>query len=218
MKTIAVVIPVENHETLSNLLDCISHNIMMPTKIFLINNTPSPIVIPQILPDVGVEIVTPVKPLGINASWRLGFQLARNFQLICMFHDDILISFDFFRKIQQASSIRPMASVYIPSVEKDAKKLNKFMYTNAICESTNNHQGFCFVLRGEFLRDLPVIPATLTTYFGDAWIYFWTSNVWRRPWVKLTNVLAYHHARTDAAPANLYQQEQLAYEAIIKTL
>lgn len=218
MKTIAVVIPVENHATLSNLLDCIAHNIMMPTTIVLINNTAQPIVVPQILPGVKVEIVNPYKPMSRNASWRLGFKMARESQLICMFHDDILISYDFFRKIRQVSNEYPMASCYCPSVEKDAKRLNRFMFMKATCEIMNAPQAHCFVLRGEFLRDLPIIPETLTTFFGAAWIWFWTSQIWSRPWIRVLNALVFHHEGDSINTSGLYQQEKVIFDVAINEL
>jgi hypothetical protein len=214
LKTIAVVIPVENHKTLSNLLDCIAHNIMMPNQIVLINNTSEPLLIPQSLPGVKVEIINPSKPLSINASWRHGFKIVRESQLICMFHDDILISYDFFRKIRQASNEYPMASVYCPAVEKDATRLNRFMFTGAEYEKRHTPQDCCFVLRGEFLRDLPIIPHELTTYFGAAWIHFWTSEIWRRPWITVKNALAFHHDGDSMDTSALYETEQTIFEGL----
>lgn len=193
MKTIAAVIPVHDTEKLHGLLECVVRNTMHPTHIILINNTgrEGGVIVPVLLPNTKIEIYEPSSPMGINASWKKGFALARECNLIAVLRNDILIGYDFFQKARQASNQIPMASVYCPTVETDPKRLNKFMFEAASCSKMKDPTDTAFVLRSEFLQDLPTIPSELTTYHGADWIFLWTSQIWRRNWIQINNALAF---------------------------
>lgn len=222
MKTISAVIPVFSKESLHFLLECIARNTLLPTRLILIDNTgKGDLIVPMPMPGVTVDIIEPRNPMKTNASWRKGFALAREANLIAILRDDILLGYDFFQKARQASNYWPMASVYCPAVEPNAKKLNRFMYERAECEKMKAPEDLAFVLRSEYLRDLPAIPDALGTYFGAEWIHLWTARIWMRPWIRINNTLVFSHkpvniaSPDDKAP---YEAERKIFETLIHDL
>lgn len=220
MKTIAAVIPAFDINKLHGLLECIARNTMLPTRLILINNTQGDVIVPMKMPGTKIDIIDPPSPMSVNASWRKGFELGRECNLICIFRDDILISYDFFQKVRQASNKHPMASVYCPAVEKDPNKLNRFMFSEAQCSKMKGPEDLVFVLRSEFLRDLPMVPQELTTFFGTKWIWTWTSQIWMRSWVKVNNALAFlnNGPIVNAKNKELWKGEKKIFDTLVQEL
>jgi hypothetical protein len=223
VKTIAVIIPVVQQDLFDNLLICIAKNTLLPNHIIIINNSGSPIIISQPkLAQVHITILDQDKPLGVNASWRLGFRHAAEYNLVSVLNDDLLISYDFFAKIRNASNQHPNASVFCPQTVKDPKTLlDQMDKGDAVCEPMNRREGWAFTIRGECLRGMPVIPGKLTTFCGDDWIFLWTSQIRRRPWMKVKNALAFHYGGVSLPnhKANgLLQTEKMIYQQLVSDL
>lgn len=226
MKTMAVIIPVVQPDLFDNLMTCISKNTQLPNKIIVINNSGKPLVVPYHFPTsphpVEVMVLDQTHPLGVNASWRLGLRHASGYNLISILNDDLLLAYDFFEKIRKASNQYPKASAYCPNTVKNPKDIMMKFHEHEIeCATMARREGWAFTIRGELLADIPVIPSALTMFFGDDWIYRWTAQILRRPWIKVKNALAFHYCGVSVGRDGtnvLLQKEKLIYQQLISDL
>jgi hypothetical protein len=196
MQHFAVILIVSDIEKYLTIMSSIAKNKRHPDLIFIVNNSDASLKAPLSLKNTTFKIFDQHYPVSHNSAIRLGFRQIDS-DLIFLLTDDDIIDSSYFESIRIAAVHNSQASVFYPA--------------------SNNSHKCCLSIRGSIIPDIPIIPSSLTTYFGAEWIFFWTSTVMNRPWIEVSATSAVCNKTIDFE-SDLFKMEADIFNTIISGL
>jgi hypothetical protein len=187
--------------------------------IFVINNSMSSLPAAVMTKKTTIRIIDQHYPIARNAAIRIGFRNADSADMITVLDDTMRIGSAFFENMMAAVNAHPGVSVFCPALVDNPVALAAPPVEELYTATTHDVENRCITIRGEAMVAMPMIPSTLTTYYGNAWIYFWTATLRNRHWLTVSNALAYQ-PQNNVPPFDqaLFESETEIYDRIMLSL
>ena len=187
---ISVVIPVIKTEFLPVLLDKIKDNTVRPDEILVVANDNQKEIkaICNKFRAMRVRCLMQDKNIGVNASWNLGLDTARN-DIVCFLNDDVAINNYFFDLLTETFRQSSQIGYVVPSTVLTTEAQIVEGADKPIFSHLQHREGWAFAIRK---NDIKPIPGELMTFFGDDWFYNQTVEMGLWP-IKILNNRIYHN-------------------------
>lgn len=231
MKKIHVIIPVVQIELADQLLKILVRNTVRPKKIVIIDNSRKEYLPPKGVSDnIDTEVCRfePIKK--VNESWKIGFDLTKDADIVSVLNDDIIVSRYFFEKILVTFNGLKDTSAVIPytrvpgGIHGTRSKTGTPEFPNTSSPLSNKvmhilfRQGWAFSIRRDVLDKIPPIPDELTMFCGDDWLFMWSINLGLK-WYMMLDNKCFHYTGTSVSKIP-FRKRTILYEkqALLKLL
>lgn len=166
-----VIVPVVSRELAKILLDSIARNTTQPEAVIIIDNSLGKK--PFTYPGLPIDVISQGMRLGVNASWNMGADRARDCDYLAILNDDVALCDTFFERNTRVFEQIPGCGVVCPDTRHD---LSCTIRSPRIVQM-KKREGWAFSIRRNIMEDIPRIPKALKTFCGDDWIWLWTHRL-----------------------------------------
>jgi len=156
-----------------------------------------------------ITILIPKENLGVNPSWNIGVELAKN-NIVCLLNDDIEINFQTIK-----NNLDEINNLDFGIIGFDANKnlgtdfntnVDKFEFKEADCR-TLGFGCMMFIRKENYLK----IDERLKIFFGDDLLYWWNRDKHNRPIYIIDNLKALGELSATSRDYEHLLQEELPY-------
>jgi hypothetical protein len=156
-----------------------------------------------------ITILIPKENLGVNPSWNIGVELAKN-NIVCLLNDDIEINFQTIK-----NNLDEINNLDFGIIGFDANKnlgtdfntnVDKFEFKEADCR-TLGFGCMMFIRKENYLK----IDERLKIFFGDDLLYWWNRDKHNRPIYIIDNLKALGELSATSKDYEHLLQEELPY-------
>lgn len=156
-----------------------------------------------------ISIIIPKENLGVNPSWNIGVELAKN-NIVCLLNDDIEINFQTIK-----NNLDEINNLDFGIIGFDANKnlgtdfntnVDKFEFKEADCR-TLGFGCMMFIRKENYLK----IDERLKIFFGDDLLYWWNRDKHNRPIYIIDNLKALGELSATSRDYEHLLQEELPY-------
>lgn len=216
---ISVIIPVVNEQLCCGLLNSIAQNTKLPHEILIVDNTSDGFFFPTNI--LHVDYYRSASPLGVNASWQLGFDNLIGCDAISVLNDDILLNKHFFERTERVLALDPKVAVSVPYTVDKVEELTDHPIDQHNVVGVGKREGWAFTIKTDILNQLPRFPhEKIRTFFGDDWIFLWShqKSYGKWTWLKDLNNVVWHKGGTGVRKLNVRGDrapERLIYKAAV---
>lgn len=227
MKKIHVILPVVQTALADNLLKILVRNTVRPKRIIIIDNSGKEYHPPKGVSDnIPTDVYRYNPPKPVNESWKVGFMMTKDADILSVLNDDIIVSKYFFEKIlitlngvKDASTVIPYTRV--PSgIRGTRSRSGTPEFPNTSSPLSNKvmpimfRQGWAFSIRRDVFDKLPPIPDNLTMFCGDDWLFLWSINMGYKWYIMLDN-RCFHYTGTSVSKMHFRKRKTLEEKQIL---
>ena len=146
-------------------------------KIFIFNNTENN----YNIPNEKFHVFNLGRNIGVNAVWNHALKIAaiKNSNLMLL-NDDVIIKNDFFSKTQEAlddNSKYPVVCPFTVNIKSDLYSSHKSVIDKRYI-LIRRRIGWAFTINKNFISKIPLMPDSMSIFFGDDWIWHFTGGLW----------------------------------------
>jgi hypothetical protein len=174
-----VIVPVLFSHNFVNFFNSILSNDVLPTRLIVIDNTEGESEFIPVTDKFKVDVYHS-KTKQVNESWNLGLKrVSKDADYVGIYNDDIILNRKFFRRIIETFNrpCRANIGVVCPNTVPFDKTRSQPKYGKFSPIWIRKREGWCFTIKGEVRRMLPLIPCHLIHQFhGDDWIWYHTKT------------------------------------------
>lgn len=209
---ITLGIPVFNQIKITDqFLSCVSKNIIIPSKIILIDDNSSENIFSLIKKynNLNIEYIKHNKNVGVNFSWNEIIKLSET-PYLCISNNDILLNKYFFKKIIETFELNDKFSIVCGQTIKRIKNIKLTNDDPPKTQIMKKREGWCFSIKKELTDKIPPIPNKLKIYCGDDYLFFYCNLLGYVP-IKILNNYLFHYGSLTLSPLrvnNLRIQEK----------
>lgn len=138
-----------------------------------------------------IFIVNLGQNIGVNPAWNHALLIAKAGKKdLMLLNDDVMFNSDFFTKTHEALEDNRQFAVVCPETSKTRGDFygGPSQYISRRYTSMRRRVGWAFTINRDFVKNIPLMPESMTIFFGDDWIWHFTDQ----KWVKDNSNLIFH--------------------------